>query len=435
MQNDILDLTLIDSAKSDQLYDYSYKIIKQLGFSEQSTHVLNALSLLIISLIILFCIDFLTRKLLIVVFSNFITKTKTKIDDFLLQNKVLDKLAHVVPILIAHILFSIVFIGYPNWLNIISMIIDMMMVITVLNLLNAVLKTIIDVLRLQKSFIDKPLDSYQQVIQIFLIFVAGTIIFSIITGISPISFLLSLGAASAILVLIFKDTILGFVASIQVSANDSVRVGDWIEMQKYGADGVVLKITLNNVKVQNFDKTIVSIPTHTLLSDSFKNYRGMQESGGRRIKRAINIKISSIRYLTEEEIEALRTINLLAPFITERQNEINEYNKHNNVDQSNLVNGRRMTNIGLFRAYITRYAQQNPNIRKDFALMVRQLAPNENGLPLELYMFTTTIVWAEYEEIMANIFDHLFAAIKYFHLEIFELPASDDLRNFISQKQ
>ncbi len=435
MQNDILDLTLIDSAKSDQLYDYSYKIIKQLGFSEQSTHVLNALSLLIISLIILFCIDFLTRKLLIVVFSNFITKTKTKIDDFLLQNKVLDKLAHVVPILIAHILFSIVFIGYPNWLNIISMIIDTMMVITVLNLLNAVLKTIIDVLRLQKSFIDKPLDSYQQVIQIFLIFVAGTIIFSIITGISPISFLLSLGAASAILVLIFKDTILGFVASIQVSANDSVRVGDWIEMQKYGADGVVLKITLNNVKVQNFDKTIVSIPTHTLLSDSFKNYRGMQESGGRRIKRAINIKISSIRYLTEEEIEALRTINLLAPFITERQNEINEYNKHNNVDQSNLVNGRRMTNIGLFRAYITRYAQQNPNIRKDFALMVRQLAPNENGLPLELYMFTTTIVWAEYEEIMANIFDHLFAAIKYFHLEIFELPASDDLRNFISQKQ
>lgn len=435
MQNDILDLTLIDSAKSDQLYDYSYKIIKQLGFSEQSTHVLNALSLLIISLIILFCIDFLTRKLLIVVFSNFITKTKTKIDDFLLQNKVLDKLAHVVPILIAHILFSIVFIGYPNWLNIISMIIDMMMVITVLNLLNAVLKTIIDVLRLQKSFIDKPLDSYQQVIQIFLIFVAGTIIFSIITGISPISFLLSLGAASAILVLIFKDTILGFVASIQVSANDSVRVGDWIEMQKYGADGAVLKITLNNVKVQNFDKTIVSIPTHTLLSDSFKNYRGMQESGGRRIKRAINIKISSIRYLTEEEIEALRTINLLAPFITERQNEINEYNKHNNVDQSNLVNGRRMTNIGLFRAYITRYAQQNPNIRKDFALMVRQLAPNENGLPLELYMFTTTIVWAEYEEIMANIFDHLFAAIKYFHLEIFELPASDDLRNFISQKQ
>lgn len=435
MQNDILDLTLIDSAKSDQLYDYSYKIIKQLGFSEQSTHVLNALSLLIISLIILFCIDFLTRKLLVVVFSNFITKTKTKIDDFLLQNKVLDKLAHVVPILIAHILFSIVFIGYPNWLNIISMIIDTMMVITVLNLLNAVLKTIIDVLRLQKSFIDKPLDSYQQVIQIFLIFVAGTIIFSIITGISPISFLLSLGAASAILVLIFKDTILGFVASIQVSANDSVRVGDWIEMQKYGADGVVLKITLNNVKVQNFDKTIVSIPTHTLLSDSFKNYRGMQESGGRRIKRAINIKISSIRYLTEEEIEALRTINLLAPFITERQNEINEYNKHNNVDQSNLVNGRRMTNIGLFRAYITRYAQQNPNIRKDFALMVRQLAPNENGLPLELYMFTTTIVWAEYEEIMANIFDHLFAAIKYFHLEIFELPASDDLRNFISQKQ
>jgi len=235
--------------------------------------------------------------------------------------------------------------------------------------------------------------------------------------------------------LVFKDTILGFVASIQVSANDSVRVGDWIEMQKYGADGTVLQITLNNVKIQNFDKTVVTIPTHTLLTDSFKNYRGMQESGGRRIKRAINIKISTIRYLKEDEIQNLRSIHLLKSFIDERQEEINTYNKTHAVDQSNLVNGRRMTNIGLFRAYVTKYAQQNKNIHKEFTLMVRQMPPTENGLPLELYMFTNSTVWEEYEDTVSNMFDHLFAAIKYFDLEVFELPASDDIRQLLQRQQ
>src|SRR5690606_1939321 len=223
-------------------------------------------------------------------------------------------------------------------------------------------KTGRDILRTSKAFVDKPLDSYLQVVQIFLIFVIGTLIVSILTGNSPWSFLVSLGAASAILMLVFKDTILGFVASIQVSANDSVRVGDWIEMSKYGADGDVLEINLNNVKIQNFDKTIVTIPTYTLLSDAFKNYRGMQDSGGRRIKRSINIKISSIRYLTEAEIAELKKIELLAPYITKREEEIHAYNQRTGVDESVLVNGRRMTNVGLFRAYINAYAQHNPDI-------------------------------------------------------------------------
>lgn len=434
MNNEVIDLSLIDSTRNNQIYDTSYHVIQKLGLSEQVNHVTNSLTLLLITAIVLLAIDWLTRKFLLAVFTKFILSTKTSIDDFLINNRVLEKLAHLAPIIIAGILLPIVFSGYPNWLYVISKIVDVILVLTILQLLNAILKTFIDVLRLQKAFIDKPLDSYLQVAQIILIFVAGTIIFSLLTGKSPISFLVSLGAASAILMLVFKDTILGFVASIQVSANDSVRVGDWIEMQKYGADGTVLKITLNNVKVQNFDKTIVTIPTHTLLTDSFKNYRGMQESGGRRIKRAINIKISSIRYLTEAEIDALSTIHLLKPFIEERQQEIDEYNLLHNIDHANLVNGRRMTNIGLFRAYITRYAHQNPNIHKDFTLMVRQLAPTENGLPLELYMFTTSTVWVTYEEIMANMFDHLFSAIKYFHLEIFELPASDDLRQILNNK-
>lgn len=434
MENETINLSLIDSTKNNQIYDTAYSYVEKLGLTQQATHITNSLLLLFTTVIILLVIDWLTRKVLLAVFTNIIIQTKTQVDDYLIQNKVLEKSAHLAPVLIAHILLPIVFAGYPKWLEAIIKMVDIVMIITVQRLISSLLRTFVDILRTKKSFIDKPMDSYLQVAQIFVIFVAGTIIFSILTGKSPISFLVSLGAASAILMLVFKDTILGFVASIQVSANDSVRVGDWIEMPKYGADGTVLKITLNNVKVQNFDKTVVTIPTHNLLTDSFKNYRGMQESGGRRIKRAINIKISSIRYLTENEIQDLRSIHLLKSFIEDRQKEINTYNEQHDVDQSNLVNGRRMTNIGLFRAYITRYAQQNPNIHQDFTLMVRQLAPTENGLPLELYMFTNSTVWNEYEDIMSNMFDHLFAAIKYFHLEVFELPASDDFRNFIKQK-
>ncbi|RQP15744.1 MAG: mechanosensitive ion channel protein MscS, partial [Parapedobacter sp.] len=248
-------------------------------------------------------------------------------------------------------------------------------------------------------------------------------------GKSPWAFLGALGAASAILMLVFKDTILGFVASIQVSTNDMVRVGDWIEMPKYGADGDVIEINLNTVKVQNWDKTITTIPTYYLITDSFKNWRGMQDAGGRRIKRAINIKISSIRYLSREEIERLSKIQLLASYIMERQAEIDRYNAETKADRSMPVNGRNMTNVGLFRQYINRYVQNHPQIRKDMTMLVRQLQPTEHGLPIEVYIFTSDIRWAIYEDIMSDIFDHLLSAIKYFELEVFEAPASDDIRN------
>src|SRR5690606_14935376 len=245
-----------------------------------------------------------------------------------------------------------IFVGFPDFTAGLQKFLNILVILSVYAFINSLLKTGRDILRTSKAFVDKPLDSYLQVVQIFLIFIIGTLIVSIVTGNSPWSFLVSLGAASAILMLVFKDTILGFVASIQVSANDSVRVGDWSEMSTYGADGDVLAINLNNVKIQHFDKTIVTIPTYTLLSDAFKNYRGMQDSGGRRIKRSINIKISSIRYLTEAEIVELKKIALLAPYIAQREQEIQTYNQRTGVDESVLVNGRRMTNVGLFRAYI-----------------------------------------------------------------------------------
>src|SRR5690606_27818026 len=274
--------------------------------------------------------------------------SKTHWDDYLLENKVNEHFSRLILIVIAQQSFPLLILGFSTLMEILSKFLIVLLILATYSLINSLLKTGRDIAKTTKAFKDKPLDSYLQVVQIFLFFLGGTLVFSLLTGNSPWSFLVSLGAASAILMLVFKDTILGFVASIQVSANDSVRVGDWIEMPKYGVDGDVIQINLNNVRVQNWDKTIVTIPTHTLLSDSFKNYRGMQDSGGRRIKRALHIMISSSRYLDTDEINELRMIAVLASFIDKREYALNIYILNNNIDQHTLVNGRRMTNVGLF---------------------------------------------------------------------------------------
>ncbi|WP_270087646.1 mechanosensitive ion channel family protein [Sphingobacterium sp. SYP-B4668] len=418
----------ISAQTTSSIYQWTFNLAETIGIHDRIAHILTSACLLISAFILLVLIDYLLRFFFNSVVTGLIKKTKTNWDNHLLDNKVQVHLSRLILVAISQLLLPDVFMGFPSFTAVLIKVLDIFMIFAVYGVANGLLKTGRDILRSSKAFVDKPVDSYLQVLQIFLIFVVGTLIVSILTGNSPWSFLVSLGAASAILMLVFKDTILGFVASIQVSANDSVRVGDWIEMPKYGVDGDILQINLNNVRVQNWDKTIVTIPTYTLLSDSFKNYRGMQESGGRRIKRSINIKISTIRYLTKEEIDELRKIALLKPYIEQREKEIREYNEQNKVDPEVLVNGRRMTNVGLFRAYIKAYALHNPDIHKGLTLLVRQLAPGEHGLPLELYMFTKGTQWAFFEDTMSDVFDHLFAAIKYFDLEIFELPASDDVR-------
>lgn len=427
------DFIVVDAKRNNLIFDWALELVEKTGLSGYMAQVVTAALLLITITIGLIIVDFVVRKILRSIFVNIIKRTKTLWDDLLIEHKVLDNLSHIVPLMIAQQLLPVVFIDSPIWASFIFKTVTIFIVFVIYRLINGFLKTVRDILRDKNTFVDKPLDSYLQVVQIFLIFIGLTFVFSIITGSSPWQLLVSLGAASAIFMLVFKDTILGFVASIQVSANDSVRVGDWVEMAKYGADGTVLQINLNNVKVQNFDMTIVTIPTHTLLTDSFKNYRGMQQYGGRRIKRAISIKISSIRYLTDQEIKDLKDIKILTDYIEERQQEIAAYNEKTQSDPRVMVNGRRITNVGTFRAYITRYAQNNPNIHQDRMLMVRQLPPDEHGLPLELYMFTTSTEWPFYESVMADIFDHLFAAIKFFHLEVFELPASDDLRGVMKK--
>ncbi|MDQ7641236.1 mechanosensitive ion channel family protein [Salmonella enterica] len=272
-----------------------------------------------------------------------------------------------------------------------------------------------------------PLKGIFQGIKLIGAIIVGILMISLLIGQSPAILISGLGAMAAVLMLVFKDPILGLVAGIQLSANDMLKLGDWLEMPKYGADGAVIDIGLTTVKVRNWDNTITTIPTWSLVSDSFKNWSGMSASGGRRIKRCINIDATSIHFLDDDEKQRLLTAQLLKPYLTSRHQEIDEWNKQLDAPESAL-NHRRMTNIGTFRAYLNEYLRHHPRIRKDMTLMVRQLAPDDHGLPIEIYAFTNTVVWLEYESIQADIFDHIFAVVEEFGLRIHQTPTGSDIR-------
>jgi len=398
------------------------------GMPETEAVYVHFAILILLMIIIIFILTPVVRSLLNRIISRWVKKTSTKFDDLLIQNKFIWYLTQLIPFIIVSVSIPIIFQNFEDWIPIMTIMVQIYGVLLILWIIRAFLKALLDYARTKESLFDKPLESYLQVIMIFLYIMGALLVFSILTGKSLWTFITAMGAASAIILLVFKDSILGFVASIQVATNDMVRIGDWIQMDKYGADGTVNEITLSTVKVQNFDKTITTIPTYSLISDSFINWRGMQESGGRRIKRPIYIKISSIRHLQNEEVDELKKIQLLQPYIENRQKEIEEYNTAKSPDREIPVNGRNLTNVGLFRKYIELYAEKRPDINKDMTFMVRQLSPTPNGLPIELYFFADTIQWPIYEGIMSDMFDHLLASIKYFHLEVFENPASDDLR-------
>ena len=399
------------------------------GVPEQAAMYINLLALIIGTAILVYLADFLSRKILVGTGHKFAAKSSTRLVEYLTRNKVIVYLARLVPLLLVVEAIPIVFADFPGWIPPLIKFTDIYLILVWIWVARAVLRTCKDFLKTTETFREKPIDSFLQVITIFLYFIAGLLIFSTLTGKDAWAFITAMGAASAILMLVFKDTIMGFVASIQVSSNDMVRIGDWVTMDKYGADGAVIEINLTTVKVQNFDKTFTTIPTYYLISDSFKNWRGMQTSGGRRIKRSVYIKISSIRYLSAEEVTKLSKIQLLKDYLEERQNEISSYNKANGIDKSLLINGRSLTNVGVFRKYIDAYIKQHPGTNKEMIMMVRQLEPTTTGMPIELYLFANSIVWVEYESIMADIFDHLLAAVKYFDLEVFEMPAADDVRS------
>jgi len=273
-----------------------------------------------------------------------------------------------------------------------------------------------------------PVRGIVQSVKLIAAVLIAIMIISLLLGKSPSVLITSLGAMTAVLMLVFKDPILGLVAGIQLSANNMLKVNDWLEMPKYGADGSVIDISLTSVKVRNWDNTIVTIPTYALISDSFKNWRGMSESGGRRIKRCINIDTTSIHFLTEAELETLKCAELLSPYLESKSQEVANYNAQLTCDLTTPLNGRRLTNIGTFRAWLESWLRAHPHIHKGMTLMVRQLAPGESGLPVEIYAFTNTTVWLEYENIQSDIFDHVFAVLPAFGLRVHQSPTGNDMR-------
>ncbi len=408
----------------DNLRHLLYEYLINSGFSVKTAEYLNMLALLLALLIVVFIVDIITRKLLLTAFNRFASASKSNFDDLMVKNKVSRNIAHIIPLLIAIRFIPDVLYDFQTLENIIEKGLEVFAIILTLWIVRSLLNTIKDYLKTLPRLKDKPIDSYIQVFMIFA-WVAGFMsAIAIITDIPFIQFVTGLGAVSAVIILVFKDTIMGFVASIQVSINDMVRIGDWITFEKYGADGDVVEINLATVKVQNFDKTITTIPTYALISDSFKNWRGMVSSDGRRIKRALNIKMDSVHYLTKNEIDKLSAIEIITPYLESRQVDIAAYNAENNINKELLLNGKNLTNLGVFRKYVQTYIEQHSAINKDMTIMVRQLAPTTQGIPIEIYAFSSDKRWLNYEYIMADIFDHVIAATPYFDLEIFELPSN-----------
>ncbi|MDC6351496.1 mechanosensitive ion channel [Zeaxanthinibacter sp. PT1] len=402
------------------LYDY----FLELGMSEYAANLLNITTLFATSLLLALLMDYIIWKILRFVTINIARRSRTNFDNFLVTNRVPRGVAHLLPLVFILEMIKLIFVDYPTIGYWVLKFFQVFAVILVLRIVKRVLASIKDYLKTLPRFRDKPIDSYIQVFMIFAWAAGLLMVIALLTGSTLWKFFASFGAASAIILLIFKDTILGLVASIQVSANDMVRIGDWITFEKFGADGNVVEINLATVKVQNFDMTITTIPTYSLIADSFQNWRGMREAGGRRIKRAIILQQSSVRFLGSEEVESLKKIQLIAAYITQRSEKIDQHNKDHHADKSLPINGRNLTNLGLFRKYAETYLEQHSAINKKMTLMCRQMAPTPQGIPIEIYAFSTDKRWENYEYIMADIFDHLIAATPYFGLKIFELPSS-----------
>lgn len=405
-------------------FHFIHEYLVDKGLSETNASYLNTILLFVLFIVLIALVDYVVWKVIRSATARLARRTKTNFDNLMVANRLPRHLAHIFPLFLALELLPLVFYDFDYAGSIAMKVLYIIWVVVILRIIRSFLHTLKDYLKTLPRFKDKPIDSYIQVFMIFA-WAAGIMgIVAIMFDISLWKFFTGLGAASAVILLIFKDTILGFVASIQVTINDMVRIGDWITFEKYGADGDVTEITLATVKVQNFDKTITTIPTYALISESFKNWRGMQSSGGRRIKRAVIIKQQSIKFLTDEEVEALKRIELIRPYLSDRQEKIKAYNAEKEVDKSSLINGRNLTNLGVFRKYIETYLEHHSAVNKEMTLMTRQLEPTPQGIPLEVYAFSSDKRWQNYEYIMADIFDHILAAVPYFGLEIFELPTS-----------
>lgn len=397
------------------------------GMGMAPTQAAHLHSLIVIGIIIIVSVivDIVMKRIIVVSIRTYVRRSKNEWDDIFYENRVFNRLAHIAPALVVY--YTIHFsLDMPILVGLIRKVSVIYIIIISLLVANSFINSLHDIYLRFPISKDKPIKGYVQVLKLFLYLATAIVVISYLSGTKPYTLLAGLGALAAVILLIFKDTILGLVASIQISANDMLKPGDWIEMPGRNTDGTVLEITLNTVKVQNFDNTISTVPTYALVSESFTNWRGMQESEGRRIKRSVSIDMKSIKFLDDELINKLSKIQILKPYIEQKFAEIHKYNEEHHVDPSSPVNGRKMTNLGTFRKYMEIYLSLHPTINKELTLMVRQKDPTDKGIPLEVYCFSSDKGFINYESLQSDIFDHMLAVIPEFDLRVFQSVKTDD---------
>ena len=367
---------------------------------------------------------FITSRILLRTVSHLFKKTSTKFDDILIEERVFNKLPFLVPLVILYNSKDLLY-----WNNLLDRVILSTIALIFLYSLNALINALNEMFKLTDLSKKFSIKSYTQIGKLLINIFGIIVVIAVLTGNSPVYLLSGLGALTAVLILVFKDTILSLVSSVQISSNDLFKVGDWVEAPQFGANGDVIDIALHSVKIQNWDKTISVIPTNKLIDSSFKNWRGMAESGGRRIKRSINIDMSSIKFCTNEMIDRYSKYNVIANYIKVKLEEVQRFNIENNITDESLINGRSLTNIGTFRAYIEGYLRNHNKIHDEMTFLVRQLSPSANGLPIEIYVFSNDTDWLNYEKIQADIFDHLLAVVSEFELKVFQNPSGSDFKS------
>lgn len=400
-----------------------------LGLSQAGADQVDQVVIFVLIIGIAFLGDVVCRHVVLRLLSKLVKQTKATWDDIVFDRKVMIYLSHLVPPILIYVFIPLAIAGVET-LAFVHRICLIYIIAVFLRFISVFMAAIYAVYSERDQFRDRPLKGLLQTAQIVVYFVGVIAIISILIDRSPVVLLTGLGASAAILLLVFKDSIMGFVSGIQLSANNMLMVGDWIAMPKYGADGTVIEVTLSTVKVRNWDNTITTIPPYALVSDSFQNWRGMRESGGRRVKRSINIDMNSIKFCTPEMLTRYRKVRLLKDYVEDTEKIIATYNKKHGIDNSVLVNGRRQTNLGVFRAYLTSYLKSLPDVNQELTCMVRQLQPTETGIPLELYFFSSIKDWIPYETVQADVFDHVLAIIPEFDLHVFQNPTGEDFRAF-----
>ena len=403
-----------------------------IGLDDNTAMLLKGMIIVVGIFILSYIVFLIARRIIVRILHEIAKRTETTWDDVMVERRVFHRLAYLAPAILIHSLMPNMLANYETWTLLLQGALKIYMVLIVIIVLDAFFNALIDIYQNFEIAKFKPIKGYIQIMKIVIYLIAGIIIISILINKSPVYLLTGLGAISAVLMLIFKDTLLGFVASIQLSSNDMLRPGDWITMSKFGADGTVVDINLTTVKIENFDKTITTVPTYSLISDAFQNWRGMQESGVRRIKRSVIINMNSVKFCTPEMLENFKKIHLINAYITETQQQLESHNASRDIDNTVLVNGKRQTNLGVFRAYLQAYLNSNEHLSKENTIIVRQLQPTEKGLPIEIYAFSNILEWDKYEDLISDIFDHVLAVVPQFDLQIFQNPSGSDFKSLMN---